>query len=101
MISSSAADAFFEIFSLPGSCRGGERPARALAFTALAMVGLLALGASPAAAQQCPNSGANCNVTSGTLVINTSPNAYGGNTNVVSGATLDIVSGGRSTAAGR
>lgn len=43
---------------------------------------------------QCPNSGNDCDVASGTLVINTSPNNYSGNTNVSSGATLDIVSGG-------
>jgi T5SS/PEP-CTERM-associated repeat protein/autotransporter-associated beta strand protein len=63
------------------------------------MICLLVIGASPARAQQC--SGAvNCNVTSGTLVINTSPNTYTGTTNISSGATLDIVSGGALNGAG-
>jgi T5SS/PEP-CTERM-associated repeat protein/autotransporter-associated beta strand protein len=64
------------------------------------MICLLVLGVSPARAQQCPNSGADCTVTSGTLVITTSPNTYAGTTNVSSGATLDIVSGGALNGAG-
>jgi T5SS/PEP-CTERM-associated repeat protein/autotransporter-associated beta strand protein len=67
---------------------------------AIVMICLLVIGASPARAQQCPNSAANCNVTSGTLVINTSPNTYTGTTNISSGATLDIVSGGALNGAG-
>lgn len=63
------------------------------------MICLLVIGASPGRAQQC--SGAvNCDVTSGTLVINTSPNIYTGTTDISSGATLDIVSGGALNGAG-
>src|SRR5580700_3007095 len=87
-----------DVFSLLRSCRG-QTPARASALAAIVMICLLVIGASPARAQQC--SGAvNCNVTSGTLVINTSPNTYTGTTNSSSGATLDIVSGGALNGAG-
>jgi T5SS/PEP-CTERM-associated repeat protein/autotransporter-associated beta strand protein len=81
-----------DVFSLVRSFRG-QTPAHASALAAIVMICLLVIGASPARAQQC--SGAvNCNVTSGTLVINTSPNTYTGTTTISSGATLDIVSGG-------
>jgi len=87
-----------DVFSLLRSCRG-QTPARVSALAAIVMICLLVIGASPATAQQC--SGAvNCNVTSGTLMINTSPNAYSGTTNISSGATLDIVSGGALNGAG-
>jgi T5SS/PEP-CTERM-associated repeat protein len=81
-----------DVFSLVRSCRG-RTPARACASAAIVMICLLVIGASHARAQQCPNSGADCNVTSGTLVINTSPNTSL-NTNISPGATLAIVSGG-------
>jgi autotransporter-associated beta strand protein len=49
---------------------------------------------TPALAQQCPNSGSNCTIATGTLFVNTSPNTYSGTTSVSPAASLEIGNGG-------